>query len=290
MATLKTGLTANLALQADTLYDPTTSSGVGPIEFDSSQLVQLQAKRAEITDYIRLRLADGIVDVELDPEHYNLAIDQALIKYRQRASNSQEESYAFLELLPETQEYILPREIMAVRKIFRRGIGSATGNTATQFEPFAAGYLNTYMLVAGRVGGLASYELYSQYQELAMRMFGGHMNYTFNPATKKLTVVRKLPSGAGSETVMLWVYNYKPDVMLLNDHMTFPWVQDYAYSFAKRIVGEAREKFASIAGPQGGTALNGSALKSEAQAEMDALEQQLKDYVDGSMPLTWVIG
>jgi hypothetical protein len=290
MATLKTGLTANLALQADTLYDDTERSGAGPIEFDSSQLIQLEAKRAEIVDYIRLRLADGIVDVELDPEHYNLAIDQALIKYRQRASNSQEESYAFLELLPETQEYILPREIMAVRKIFRRGIGSATGNTATQFEPFAAGYLNTYMLVAGRVGGLASYELYSQYQELAMRMFGGHMNYTFNPATKKLTVVRKLPSGAGSETVMLWVYNYKPNVMLLNDHMIFPWLQDYAYSFAKRIVGEAREKFASIAGPQGGTALNGSALKSEAQAEMDALEQQLKDYVDGSMPLTWVIG
>ena len=290
MATLKTGLTANLALQADTLYDDTERSGAGPIEFDSSQLIQLEAKRAEIVDYIRLRLADGIVDVELDPEHYNLAIDQALIKYRQRASNSQEESYAFLELLPETQEYILPREIMAVRKIFRRGIGSATGNTATQFEPFAAGYLNTYMLVAGRVGGLASYELYSQYQELAMRMFGGHMNYTFNPATKKLTVVRKLPSGAGSETVMLWVYNYKPNVMLLNDHMIFPWIQDYAYSFAKRIVGEAREKFASIAGPQGGTALNGSSLKSEAQAEMDALEQQLKDYVDGSMPLTWVIG
>jgi hypothetical protein len=290
MATLKTGLTANLALQADTLYDDTERSGAGPIEFDSSQLIQLEAKRAEIVDYIRLRLADGIVDVELDPEHYNLAIDQALIKYRQRASNSQEESYAFLELLPETQEYILPREIMAVRKIFRRGIGSATGNTATQFEPFAAGYLNTYMLVAGRVGGLASYELYSQYQELAMRMFGGYMNYTFNPATKKLTVVRKLPSGAGSETVMLWVYNYKPNVMLLNDHMIFPWIQDYAYSFAKRIVGEAREKFASIAGPQGGTALNGSALKSEAQAEMDALEQQLKDYVDGSMPLTWVIG
>jgi hypothetical protein len=290
MATLKTGLTANLALQADTLYDPTTKSGSGPIEFDSSQLVQLQAKRTEINDYIRLRLADGIVDVELDLEHYNLAIDQALIKYRQRASNSQEESYAFLELLPETQEYILPREIMAVRKIFRRGIGSATGNTATQFEPFAAGYLNTYMLVAGRVGGLASYELYSQYQELAMRMFGGHMNYTFNPATKKLTVVRKLPSGAGSETVMLWVYNHKPDIMLLNDHMTFPWVQDYAYSFAKRILGEAREKFTQIAGPQGGTGLNGSALKTEAQAEMDALEQQLKDYIDGSMPLTWVIG
>ena len=41
---------------------------------------------------------------------------------------------------------------MNVRAAFRRGIGSVTGTTASQFEPFASGYLNTYMLVAGRVG------------------------------------------------------------------------------------------------------------------------------------------
>jgi hypothetical protein len=78
--------------------------------------------------------------------------------------------------------------------------------------------------------------------------------------------------------------------MLLNDYQAFPWIQEYAYSFAKRIVGEAREKFASIAGPQGGTQLNGATLKGEAQAEMEKLEQELKDYVDGSFPMTWVIG
>jgi len=78
--------------------------------------------------------------------------------------------------------------------------------------------------------------------------------------------------------------------MLFNDYRTFPWLQEYAYSFAKRIVGEAREKFSTISGPQGGTTLNGAALKSEAQAEMEALEQQLKDFIDGSEPYTWVIG
>jgi len=69
-----------------------------------------------------------------------------------------------------------------------------------------------------------------------------------------------------------------------------PWIQDYAYSFAKRILGEAREKFASISGPQGGTQLNGASLKSEAVTEMEALENDLKNNVDGSMPLTWIIG
>jgi GTPase involved in cell partitioning and DNA repair len=56
------------------------------------------------------------------------------------------------------------------------------------------------------------------------------------------------------------------------------------------MIGEAREKFGQIAGPQGGGTLNGTAMKSEAQTQMDALIQQLVNYVDGSQPLTWVIG
>lgn len=377
MATIKPGLTANtLTIQTDHLGGP------GPIAFDESAVTALDTKRNEIVDYIRLRLGDQIVDVELDKEHYDLAIKQALIKYRQRASNSVEESYAFLALLPEVQEYILPREIITVKQVFRRGIGSVTGTTASQFEPFASGYLNTYMLVAGRVGGLANYELFVQYQEQSMKMFGGYMNFQWNPVSKKITLVRKIPNAghtyirlssltadgltvgstitivtedvwtinAGdslhiancpvvgynghyavqtvdplnktltvtstsvlqdntvsssdrrrtevwspvtdvpAETVLLQTYNYKPDVMLLNDHMVFPWIQEYAYSFAKRILGEARSKFAQLAGPQGGTTLNGDALKNEAVAEMEQLENDLKNYTTGADPLTWVIG
>jgi len=377
MATIKSGLKPlTQSLQTDSLGGP------GPIAFDSSQLDALENQRNEIIDYVRLRLADGIVDVELDSEHFNLAIDSALNKYRQRSQNSVEESYAFLDLLPETQEYILPREIMTVKQIFRRGIGSVTGTTASQFEPFASGYLNTYMLVAGRVGGLTNYELFVQYQEQAMRMFGGFINFHWNSVTKKLTLVRKIPntghtyvrlqsltasgqtvgsvititvndawnvsvgnsiyinncringyngsyqiqsvdglnktitvlaqaqlaatsvsgfdlsatqvwsptSDTPSESVLLHIYNYKPDVMLLNDHMALPWLREYAYSFSKMILGEARSKFAQIAGPQGGTSLNGDTLKSEAQAEMQKLEEDLKNYIDGGQPLTWIMG
>ena len=377
MATIKPGLNPNTqSIQTDHLGGP------GPIAFDESQVVALQEKRNDIIDYIRLRLGDGIVDVELDQAHYDLSIKQALIKYRQKSSNSVEESYAFLDLLPEVQEYILPREIVTVRQVFRRGIGSVTGTTASQFEPFASGYLNTYMLVAGRVGGLTNYELFVDYQKLAMKMFGGFMNFLWNPVSKKITLVRKIPntghnyvrlaalSSSGqtvgssitiqtqdawtvnpgdriiisnckivgyngsymvqsvdglqtsivvlahsqlqatevltqdlrstqvwsatsdipSETVLLQIYNQKPDVMLLNDHMVYPWLQDYAYSFAKRIVGEGRSKFATMPGPGGGTTLNGDALKQEAIAEMEQLENDLKNYVDGGMPMSWITG
>ena len=49
--------------------------------------------RAEITDYCKAMLGDGMIDVELDPIHYDTAINRALLKYRQRSSNSVEESY-----------------------------------------------------------------------------------------------------------------------------------------------------------------------------------------------------
>ena len=78
--------------------------------------------------------------------------------------------------------------------------------------------------------------------------------------------------------------------MLFNDTYAFPWIQDYAYSFSKRILGEARSKFSQIAGPQGGATLNGDTLKQEAQQEMEKLEEDLKLYVDGSSPMWWVTG
>ena len=294
--TPETGFDAHNNIQAGSLFNPTTGTGAGHIAYDASQYTTSDAQRAAITDYIRMRLADGIVDVELEKEHYEMGITQALIKYRQRAQSSVEESYASLVLLPETQEYILPKEVMQVRQVFRRGIGSVTGTTASQFEPFASGYLNTYMLVAGRVGGLTNYELFVDYQKLAMRMFGGFMNFTFNPVTKKLTIVRKMPSQGANppldqqESVLLWLYNTKPDQMILNDTYAFPWIQEYAYSFCKRILGEAREKFSQIAGPQGGATLNGATLKNEAATEMEKLEEELKLFVDGSQPLTWLMG
>jgi hypothetical protein len=137
-------------------------------------------------------------------------------------------------------------------------------------------------------GGLATYDFYTQYVELAARMFGGFMNYTWNPVTKQIQLIRD-PKGSG-ETVLLWVYQLKPEIALLSNYQIQQWIRDYMVAACKMIIGEAREKFAQIAGPQGGTSLNGAALKAEAQAQMDIKIEELKLYVDGSQPLTFVIG
>jgi hypothetical protein len=251
-------------------------------------MADLTTLRKDITDYIYFRLGGQMVDVELDPEHYDMCIDQAVRKYRQRAGSSVESSYLFLSILENQQEYVLPDEVQEVRQVFRRSVGSGSSDTGTQFEPFEAAFVNTYLLQAGRVGGQATYEMYYQYQELSARMFGGFVNFEFNPVTKTVTLLRKF--SASGEKVVLWVYNTRPESGLLQDQQIQPWIQDYSLALAKFTLGEARSKFSTIAGPQGGTSLNGDTLKAEAQAEMQQLEEDLKNYVDGSDPLSFIIG
>lgn len=248
----------------------------------------LDTLKQNLIEYVRLQLGDQIVDIELDAEHFEAAYQKTIGTYRQRAQGAYEESYSFLELVKDVNIYTLPQEVIQVRQIFRRTFGDSTGPFASNFDPFTQASMNVYLMNFNVAGGLATYDFYTQYVELAARMFGGYVNYTWNPVTKKIQLVRDF-KGTG-ENVLLWTYNLKPEINLLSDFQISQWIRDYMVANCKYIIGEAREKFGTIAGPQGGGTLNGTAMKSEAQTQMDGLIEQLKSYVDGSQPLTWVIG
>lgn len=248
----------------------------------------LETLKQNLISYVRLQLGEGMIDLELDAEHFEAAYTKTIGTYRQKAQNAYEESYSFLELVKDVSIYTLPQEIIQVRQIFRRTFGDSTGPFASNFDPFSQASLNVYLMNFNVAGGLATYDFYSQYVELAGRMFGAYMNYTWNPVTKKLQIVRD-PKATG-ENVLLWTYNLKPEFNLLQDYQISQWIRDYMVANCKMMIGEAREKFGTIAGPQGGSTLNGAQMKSEAQAQMDALLLQLTNYVDGSQPITWVIG
>ena len=248
----------------------------------------LKTLKEEIFDYVRFRLGEGMVDVELDPEHLETAYSRAIGVFRQRAQNAHEESYVWLELQEYENTYILPQEVTEVRQIFRRTMGMINSSDSSSFDPFGASIINNYLLQYDQQGGMATFDFYSQKLELANRMFGGYINFTFNPSTKKLQLVRNV-HGTG-EVVLLWCYNLKPEVQLLTELQTSQWIKDFTYSAAKQMLGEARSKFQSIAGPQGGGSLNGDTLKQEAKEEIDTLIEDLKQYVDGSDPLTWIMG
>ena len=247
-----------------------------------------QAKQ-QVFDYCKAMLGDGMVDVELDPIHYETALNRALAVFRQRSDNAVEESYIFLNLLEDQNEYILPAEIQQVRQIYRRSVGSRTGGGTggTVFEPFNLAYTNTYLLSSTNMGGLLTYELFAQYQELVGKMFGSYINFTWNPQSRKLIIQQRPRS---DESVMLWVYNTRPDNAIITDTYAGQWIKDYSLASCKIMLGQAREKFSQIAGPQGGGSLNGATLKTEGQTEIDKLTEDLMKNVSGGIGYTFITG
>ena len=252
-------------------------------------MADLKTQKQEVFDFVYAMLGGGMVDVELDPIHYETALAKALNRYRQRSDYSIEESYIFLETVPDKNDYVLPNEVVEVRQIFRRTIGSrsGSGDGGTTFEPFNLAYTNTYLLSSSNMGGLATYDFFSQYQELVGRMFGSFIEFRWNAVTKKLVILQR---PRAEETLMLYVYNYRPDSQLLDDYQARGWIRDYTLAACKYMLGEARSKFATISGPQGGGQLNGDTLKSEAQAEMEKLETEVATAVSGGTGYGFLIG
>ena len=66
---------------------------------------ELQTAQQEVFEYVKTNLGDGMIEVELDPKHYQIALERALNRFRQRSNNSVEESYAFLDLKENQNKY-----------------------------------------------------------------------------------------------------------------------------------------------------------------------------------------
>jgi len=245
------------------------------------------ALKDDLTKEIELRLGGQMVDVELDPEHYDLAIKKSFEKYRQRSENAVEEAFVLLELTQDISEYTLDSDVIDVYDVYRRTSGTLNSGGQGDIEPFETAYLNNYLLYSGRAGGMAIYDALSQHRETLGKMFGENYTFTWNTVTKKLLLHRKVKA---KDTVYLHVYKQRSDEELLQDPYSSPWLKDYALAHGKLILAEARGKFNTIAGPQGGTSLNADALRMDAQATIDKLEDDLKFYAEGQAGLGVIIG
>ena len=247
-------------------------------------------ERNKVFDYCKLMLGDGMIDVELDPAHYEEALNRALNRYRQRSPNSVEESYMFLELIQDQNEYRLPDEVITVRQVFRRAIGSRTGIGAggTLFEPFNLAYTNTYLMSGSMMGGLATYDAFAGYQKLVGRMFGSYIEFLWKPTTHILNILQR-PFAQG-EQILVQSYNYRPDWVLLQDVYAKQWLKDYALATAKGMLGEARSKFGSIAGPGSPITLNGTALLTDSKAELEKLDKEIENLISGGTGYYFITG
>lgn len=247
----------------------------------------ISSQRTQLLKKVELMLGAQMVDVELDIEHYNLALDTAIMKLRQRSDGSQVEKDIFLNVTKDVCEYTLPEEVQEVRRLYRRGVGAYTQG-GVNFDPVDAAFYNIYLLQPNRSGGLATWDMYNQYLETTERVFASQFNFTWDVNSHKLTLIKN-PSA--DEQVVVRVFSRKSEDDLINDPYTGMWLFSYATAMAKFILGEARDKFPSgFPGPNGSVVLNGGTLKTEAAAAMEKLEAELSTMVTSSDGYGFIVG
>lgn len=244
--------------------------------------------RKDLIRELRLLLADQMVDVELDPEHYEVAIDRALNMYRRLSSGSVENSYMVLNIQSEQQEFTLPSEVMEVRRIWRRqasGTGGLVDNGNIIFDPI----YGVYPGIGGGAGGtLTDIAIIGMYLETANYILASEYDFLYNTNTKVLKLLRKI---VVDEVVLLEIENFIPESQLLTNVYASDWLGRWAHAECKLMLGQAYAKYTTgLPGPGGVVQLNGDALKAEGQEEQQQLKEGIHLMEEGNRPLDFIIG
>lgn len=229
----------------------------------------------------------GMIELELDPEHYDAAVNFAIDNIYELSSGGVEEQFVPLTIEPSVNQYQLPQQVLQVKKVHRRSLTHATG-TGSEFDPFDAAFKNAYLLDSGRVGGASTWDFFSQFQETIQRVFVGEMDFIWHVGSKKLELVR---SPRGRENVILTAYVMKSEDDLLTNPHTKPWIREWAVAECKEMLGQARNLYASgFAGPTGNITLNGDQLLNEAQSEKERLRSELSNLRAGNVGSPFLLG
>lgn len=243
--------------------------------------------RVKLIKQIALLLGAQMIEVELDSEHLNLAIDMGIEKLRQQSDGALLEKDLYLHIIRDVTEYTLPTEVQEVRRLYRRGVGAYTTG-GVDFNPTDAAFNNVFLLQPNRSGGLATWDMYSSFLKTTETLFASQYNFTWDPNSHKLTIIRR-PLADEEITVRAFVQKSEDDMIV--DPYTGPWLRAYATAYSKYMLGEARDKFPTgFAGPTGNVTFNGATMKNEAQAEIEKLELQLHNIVTGNNGYSFVIG
>lgn len=240
-----------------------------------------RALRENLIKNIIIRLGGGMIDVELDDETLNHCIDLAIMQLKQRGDACYEQSLILLTLHRDVKEYILPDDIAYVQQIYRRGFGRTYGATSgPMMDPFSYGWANIYTancFNGGEAGGLVTYDAANMYLKDAGKMFGLYMNYTYNEFTHKLIIAENPRSE--NEVILIGGVTVRPEYAILQDRMVGLWIENWAVAEAKEMLGQMRDRFATLPGALGGIQQNGSTLKQESKASKEELLKQLDDCI-----------
>ncbi len=245
-------------------------------------------ERRHIIDNLYMRLGAPTISVELTREQMDLAVQRGLDYMRRDSGAGYNRGYFFLDLHPGQQHYTLTSKAVGFNKIvdvlyLYRPRGGFLNST---FGGEIYGQQLIQQLYVSGTFDILSYHLLASYQSVVAKLFASELQYSWTERTRKLSILRKI---ARTERILVDAVIEKTEQDLFTDRMTKNWIENWALTEAKIMLGDMRGKFSTLPGAGGAISLNADVLKADAAAMQEQLRKELDDY-NASDIETWGLG
>ena len=233
----------------------------------------------EFKDEMLTLLGGNLVDVELDDKDYQMALKRAIRTFQQKGNNSYRRTFQPLVVTKNEYTYQLPAETLTDGKIdtIVKIVKPSAGWNVE--DPFSIAAYNDMFYGVGEGGGCGcnstanylNYELTLQTIENARRYMAYETQFVHDKFKNTIRLLKK------PEKDTTWLLDCYVN-LTQEEYMDVLWVQSWALTELKIILGTAYRKFQSLAAPTGETTLSGSEYIQEAR---DAQEQLIEDILNG---------
>jgi hypothetical protein len=222
----------------------------------------------DIRDYIKRKLGDGVVCVELTDDQISDAIERSKLWMRQFIPMVR----TFQFTTSEITEFTVPTDCeQVVDTIFQ-----SSSDSIFDAYRWAGIDIGVTDMVAPMPGGGYS-ELVEKlaYLEMGKRITSAERSWEWDRPRNKLIVS---PAPSAGEQVLIYYISKTFDLTYLRA-IELGLLQDYALAKAMETLGYIRTKFVELPSSTGGTTLNGDTLLGNAVQMMADLEDKVRKIV-----------
>lgn len=236
--------------------------------------------KTALKTYIKQRLGEGVVRVEITDHQLEHAINMAVETFIEKADDGASMRFMQLQTQTDVQKYILPNDVYTVRNIFDSTAYSSQLNVVFPGRFIA----DTYGATLSTDGGLFSLEVSRQKIEELNFATQVQPIYDFNTSTKELFLLDPPDTGKLIGIIYYQVIDYSLEDSKIYNHK---WIKNYATELAREQWGVSTTKFEGTILPSG-LQMNPAAFLQKADQEKEKLERELEEVY--SLPTDFMVG
>lgn len=240
-------------------------------------------ERLRLIKVLKHQLGYPAVCVELNEDHFNVAIDNAIEEFRRRADNAYQRRHIIFQLKLDQSVYYMNDpvyktdkivDIIRIHRVNTLGLSGLGGDASVYAQIFFNQFYQSGLI------DILSIHLMQSLAEEYERIFAGNLMYDWDEASRQLTILRKIYR---DEKVVLECVMERTEQELLLDRWAKQWLQAWAESELMLMLAHIRGKYSSgLPGPNGGITLNGSELQALGMEMQTELLRQLSDFEAGN--------